>query len=89
MKLHKVDEDKKEGEILESEKFRVFAKVLHNVQTTYLSLQSQNKVDIGKMIGSMKEDIRKWIGTSIPEGSIDSLIDQLQGMSGILEKNFS
>jgi hypothetical protein len=44
---------------MESEKFRVFTKVLHNVQTNYLSLQSHNKVDIGKMIGSMREDIRK------------------------------
>jgi len=54
------EEDKKVGEpAAEEEKFKVFAKVLHNVQTTYLSLQSHNKVDIRKMIGSMKEDIRK------------------------------
>jgi hypothetical protein len=44
---------------VEEEKFKVFAKVLHNVQTTYLSMQSHSKVDVGKMIGSMKEDIRK------------------------------
>ena len=74
---------------MESEKFKAFAKVLHNVQTTYLNMQSHNKVDIGNMIGSMKEDIRQSIGTSIPEGSIDNMINQLQGMSGILETNFS
>jgi hypothetical protein len=54
------EEDKKVGEAaVEEEKFKVFAKVLHNVQTTYLNLQSHKKVDIGKMIGSMKEDIRQ------------------------------
>ena len=52
------EEEKRVDEAVEGEKFRVFAKVLHNVQSTYLSLQSQNKVDIGNMIGSMKEDIR-------------------------------
>jgi len=41
------EEDKKIDEAVEGEKFKVFAKVLHNVQTTYLSLQSHNKVDIG------------------------------------------
>jgi hypothetical protein len=56
--LHEDEEDKKEAENMESEKFRVFAKVLHNVQTTYLKLESHDKIDIGNMIGSMKEDIR-------------------------------
>jgi hypothetical protein len=45
-------------EAVEGEKFKLFAKVFHNVQTTYLSLQNQNEVDIGQMIGNMKEDIR-------------------------------
>jgi hypothetical protein len=57
--LHEDEEDEKEGEAMESEKYRVFTKVLNNVQTSYLSLQSHNNVDIRKMIGSMKEDIRK------------------------------
>jgi hypothetical protein len=41
------------------------------------------------MIGGMKEDIRKMIGNKIPEGSFNSMISQLQGMSGILEQTFS
>jgi hypothetical protein len=52
------EEDKKADEAEERDKFKVFAKVLHNVQTTYLRLQSSDKIDIGAMIGSMKEDIR-------------------------------
>jgi hypothetical protein len=32
----------------------------------------------------MKEDIRQWIGDSIPEGSIENMIKQLEGMSDIL-----
>ncbi len=74
---------------MESEKYLIFAKVLHNIQTTYINQQSRSKVEIGTMIGGMKEDIRKMIGNKIPEGSIDSMINQLQGMSGILEQNFS
>ena len=77
------------NEAEEGEKFKAFAKVLHNIQTTYINQQSKNKVDIGTMIGSMKGDIRNMIGTSIPEGSIDSMINHLQGMTGTLETNFS
>jgi hypothetical protein len=58
LKENGYEEDKKFHEAVEGEKFKLFAKVLHNVQKTYLSLQNQNEVDIGKMIGKMKEDIR-------------------------------
>jgi hypothetical protein len=87
--LHEDEEDKKEAEIMESEKFRVFAKVLHNIQTTYINQQSKSKVDIGAMIGSMKSDIRDMIGNSIPEEGIKSMITQIENMSGFLETNFS
>ena len=53
----------------------VVYKILHNIQTTYINQQTKSKVDIGAMIGGMKGDIRKWIGNSIPEGSIDSMIN--------------
>ena len=79
------EEDKKDDDKMEREKYQIFAKVLHNIQTTYINQQSRSKVEIGTMIGTMKEDIRLMIGNQIPEGSIDSMITQLQGMSGILE----
>ncbi len=58
LKENGYEKDKKFHEAVEGEKYKLFAKVLHNVQMTYLSLQNQNEVDIGKMIGNMKEDIR-------------------------------
>lgn len=70
---------------MEREKYKALVKVLHNIQTAYLNQNSKNKVDIGAMIGRMKRDIRDLVGASIPEGSIDTMITQLQGMSGILE----
>jgi hypothetical protein len=73
----------------ERQKFEVFAKIIHNIQTSYINQESKSKVDIGAAISSMKGEIRKMIGASIPEGSIDSMFNQLQGMSGILETNFS
>ncbi len=69
---------------MEREKYLIFTKVLHNIQKTYINQQSRSKVEIGAMIGTMKEDIRLIIGNQIPEGSIDSMIHQLQGMSEIL-----
>ncbi len=86
---HGDEEEQKEDETLERDKFKIFAKVLHNIQTTYITQQTKSKVDIVALIGSMKKDIKVMIGTSIPEEGIKSMITQIESMSGTLETNFS
>jgi hypothetical protein len=56
------DIEKREDEKMEREKYLIFTKVLHNIQKTYINQQSRSKVEIGAMIGTMKEDIRLIIG---------------------------
>jgi hypothetical protein len=51
------EEEKKQGESAERE-YQTFTKVLFNVLTTYIKQQGKSKVEIGTMIGGMKEDIR-------------------------------
>ncbi len=66
---------------MEQEKYKAFYKVLDNIQFAYISQQNSNKTDVKKMIESMSGEIRELIGTSIPEDSIQGMIDSLKNMS--------
>ncbi len=81
LKSNEDEEEKKVSEAMEQEKYKAFYKVLDNIQFAYISQQNSNKGDVKKMIESMSGEIRELIGTSIPENSIQSMIDSLKNMS--------
>jgi methyl-accepting chemotaxis protein len=62
---------------------------LCDVQTKLANQQGNIKIDVGTMIGDMKKDIQDMMGNSIPENSINNIINQLSSMSGEIESNFS
>ena len=70
MLLHEDEEAMKEDEIMESNRFKVFAKVLLNIQTTCLNQLSKIQDNIEALINNMHNDIKIIRGTSIQEKGI-------------------
>ena len=46
-------------------------------------------MNLGTIIDEMRKDIPDIIGSLIPQDSVNIIIDQLKGMSGVIESNFS